>query len=375
MNWKFATSSCRGLITRAFRPGRGFIIAKSLLALIIVLLTGCSGDIRRSDELLVNNSFIRSESMSKESALLDESKLSRNSNDIPLRMQLVFYYSSKRLEEAEYRKNYIEHIQWFIKNAPDSNILSINPVIMEIDGKLAFETTRELWKINMAKYIKRPDIFANAAMFFLYNGDLRMAVSLLKHSIQLDPSYPEWHRRIGGAYREIGTNEIANNNKSDAINAALMEYRLVYKLTKGDQNKYYAMGDYCRAAYNAGEYIEAEYCSTNLLKAAFNYRDDWNYGNAIHYGNIIIGNIRLRNGDVVSARKHLIAAGNTPGSPQLRALGPDFSLAKRLLLAGDKKTVLKYLKLCSVFWRKEEKIQYWMRQINKGQIPDFNTVR
>ncbi|MEI6198193.1 MAG: hypothetical protein WCS42_28075, partial [Verrucomicrobiota bacterium] len=50
------------------------------------------------------------------------------------------------------------------------------------------------------------------------------------------------------------------------------------------------------------------------------------------------------------AAKYLLAAGKTPGSPQLNSFGPDFALAKELLILGQKEVVLQYLDLVGNFW-------------------------
>jgi hypothetical protein len=78
--------------------------------------------------------------------------------------------------------------------------------------------------------------------------------------------------------------------------------------------------------------------------------DDWNYGNLIHDAHVIRGKAHLASGDLDLAAKELIAASETPGSPQLDTFGPDFSLAWALLLAGRDDEVLAYLRGVARFW-------------------------
>ncbi|MDQ2731693.1 MAG: hypothetical protein M3Y56_08550, partial [Armatimonadota bacterium] len=63
-------------------------------------------------------------------------------------------------------------------------------------------------------------------------------------------------------------------------------------------------------------------------------RSSWQYGNNIHEANQILGLAALREGRVADAKRYLIAAGKTPGSPQLNSFGPHMVLAQELLSRG-----------------------------------------
>lgn len=84
-------------------------------------------------------------------------------------------------------------------------------------------------------------------------------------------------------------------------------------------------------------------------------RDDWNYGNAIHHGHIIIGRVAVRKGNLAKAAEHLLEAGKTPGSPHLATYGPDGQLARELLQKGRVKPVVRYLELCKEFWENADR--------------------
>jgi hypothetical protein len=109
-----------------------------------------------------------------------------------------------------------------------------------------------------------------------------------------------------------------------------------------------------------------------LLDRAQQYPDDWNYGNAIHHGNILHGRVLLRAGDVSSARQCLLNAGQTLGSPQLNSFGPSMSLARDLLERGQSDVVLSYLTLCRSFWKCDfGQLDRWETDITSGKTPDF----
>ena len=87
-----------------------------------------------------------------------------------------------------------------------------------------------------------------------------------------------------------------------------------------------------------------------LRDAETSDEDDWNYGNLIHHAHILRGKVFLQRGDVPGAAAELVAAGATPGSPQLDSFGPDFTLAWALLLANEDDAILTYLHAVARFW-------------------------
>jgi len=99
---------------------------------------------------------------------------------------------------------------------------------------------------------------------------------------------------------------------------------------------------------------------------------DWNSGNNIHHGNIILGRIALKSDKIEEAKEHLIKAGKTPGSPQLNSFGPNMTLAKELLQRHEKDVVFEYFELCSRFWKlRRDRLDRWSADVKEGKIPDF----
>jgi hypothetical protein len=133
----------------------------------------------------------------------------------------------------------------------------------------------------------------------------------------------------------------------------------------------------------AGMRAEAE-----ELLAAAGKKKDWNQGNVIFSANQTLGRIALKEGRIQDARRHLRAAGKTPGSPQLDSFGPEFVLARELLEHGateDRETVLAFLKDVERFWADPglqqddlsrrlaadhlKELQGWQEEIRDGNIP------
>lgn len=109
--------------------------------------------------------------------------------------------------------------------------------------------------------------------------------------------------------------------------------------------------DAALGALAAGDLTAAAEGAASLLQAAADSSpQDWNYGNLVHHGHIILGIVRLREGDIPAAEAELRAAAQTPGSPQLNSFGPDLSLAWALLRLDRDDTVLNYLHGIARFW-------------------------
>jgi hypothetical protein len=126
-----------------------------------------------------------------------------------------------------------------------------------------------------------------------------------------------------------------------------------------------------RAAFAAGEWARAEGLALDALEAA-KHGVFWWTGDAIHQGNIILGRLALRESKMEAAKRFLLAAGRTPGSSSLSALGPNMALAKDLLDSGETATVLAYLESCAQFWNGNRgKLAEWIALVRAGLTPDF----
>jgi hypothetical protein len=114
--------------------------------------------------------------------------------------------------------------------------------------------------------------------------------------------------------------------------------------------------------------------------------DDVNYDSAAHIGNIVLGQVALRENNVQKAAEHLLIAIRAPlRKPTSWLPEIDTTLARELHSAGQKDAVLEYLKLCEGLWNlKNEKelfeyqsraLKKWQEQIRQGQTPSFDFMK
>ena len=142
----------------------------------------------------------------------------------------------------------------------------------------------------------------------------------------------------------------------------------------GDQmRRFYALAELAKAALTARAIEKSAAYANELLSAAPRHRNDWNYGNAIHDGNMVLGLLALNQGNVKPASQYLLDAGSTPGSPQLNSFGPDMSLAQALLEKGERDTVLEYFSRCRTFWKMgRDNLDAWTETVRAGGMPNMS---
>jgi hypothetical protein len=144
------------------------------------------------------------------------------------------------------------------------------------------------------------------------------------------------------------------------------------KTAKTGEKRFCALDGASKKSFVAGDIEEARNYAQELMTLLPKYKGDWNYGNAIQDANLVFGRIAVREGNIEAAKKYLIAAGKSPGSPQMDSFGPNMTLAKDLLEKGERDAVLEYFMLCRKFWKMDHgKLDQWIQEVMDGKNPDF----
>jgi hypothetical protein len=139
-----------------------------------------------------------------------------------------------------------------------------------------------------------------------------------------------------------------------------------------EEETFYALDDAAKESFEVGKIEDAGKYAKDLLTLAPKYKGNWNYGNAIQDGNLVLGRIALKEGRTEEAKGCLIEAGKSPGSPQMNSFGPNVSLARDLLEKGERDVVLQYFDLCRKFWEMgHDKLDQWTKDVKAGKVPDF----
>ena len=94
-----------------------------------------------------------------------------------------------------------------------------------------------------------------------------------------------------------------------------------------------------------------------------------------YYGYFTKGMVALKKGDTGKAVEFLLKSGEISGSSGFNfGVGPNMSLAKALLEAGQKDAVIEFLGKCGKFWKNDQgRIAKWTAEIKDGKTPDFGS--
>lgn len=129
----------------------------------------------------------------------------------------------------------------------------------------------------------------------------------------------------------------------------------------------------CDVALEAAQAEAARTFANELLKIAASDPASWNTGNALYAGHVTLGRLALQENDLEGAKRHLLQAGKTPGSPQLNSFGPELQLAHDLLQRGERATVTEFLRAIAAFWEHgRTRTELWCFQIERGETPKLS---
>lgn len=137
------------------------------------------------------------------------------------------------------------------------------------------------------------------------------------------------------------------------------------------EEEFHALPDAAMAAWHLREIDVARRLADRVLSVAANFRDNWNFGNAINVGHNVLGLVALHDGLIAEAVLELHEAGETPGSPQLDSFGPSMQLARALARQGEFPAALEYLEQCRSFWKMGNVwLDLWEEKLHAREVPN-----
>lgn len=294
-----------------------------------------------------------------------EKKVTDNPRDIDTRTMLLGYYFSART--ADRAKHKSAHVLWLIKNSPEAEVLG-SPYggLDHILNRKNFAKAKALWLKQLEQQPENLVILKNASDFFT-TGDPDKTEELLLRGQTLDPKNPAWPMSLGHHYSRSMI-IMRSKLRIETASIALSQFELAYELSE-HPDRDALLTELGKLAFAAEEMEKAKSYAKLMIESD---SQDWNYGNKIHHGNNILGRVALAAGDVEEAKKRLIKAARTPGSPQLDSFGPNMQLANELLQAGEKEVVLECFDLCENFWEMgADRLEGWRKSVRAGTQPNF----
>jgi hypothetical protein len=189
-----------------------------------------------------------------------------------------------------------------------------------------------------------------------------LAQDLYERARAIEPDDPRWTLKLAQLHSR---NTLRSTDSAGEAKLALSEAERALAMGASD-------AALAQMAFDAGDMVKARNYAEQLIATAARTREGWNVGNLIHKGNLVLGRIAVREGRIADALTFLQRSGETPGSPQLNSFGPNMSLAKDLLEAGQTRAVLAYFEQCRVFWKMGgARLDIWAGEVGAGKVPNF----
>jgi tetratricopeptide (TPR) repeat protein len=320
--------------------------------------------------------FSRGTQLSTQAAGKLEEALKSDQGNLADRIELLAFYSSKSYKEGltpEDLTNRREHILWVIDHQPSSTFAS-SPEASFMDDRdpEGISLGKKLWSQQVQANPANSRILYNAGRFFSWSDDWQQSEQFLERAYATDPKNHDIAAFLAAIYwRDARKSESAERLTTFALKS-LKVYEQALKDASSARERLHDLPEVAQAAFEAGEYSRAAEYSEEALDLAAQPEYSSDKADALHYSNIVLGRIDLRQGDSRDASAHLLKAAAITGNPHLDTFGPNMILAKELLDKGNQQSVLAYFDLCSKFWKDDDgKLAAWRAAVLSGKSPDF----
>ncbi len=306
-----------------------------------------------------------------------ENMLSKNLDDVDIRMLLTVYYSIHMNESDKHVKSFIQNIEWFEKKHPGSVFLNLQYAVMGATDKSELISNGIInWGV-VKEYITSPVTLETTASWFDHNGGETIGELLYERMYAKDPDSAKTGCDYA-FYYAMKAQGAKGEEKRIFSGRAISAYEKALTLDNPKDRIMHILVRLAQVFFDSGRFAEARERAERLLIDAYKQDDNMNetqkrhkYGLEIHRANIILGRIELCAGNIEKAKAYLLESARDIDAPVLSSFGPRFSLAEELFDKGEYDVILQYLDLCQVFWHKGKVLDLWRSQIKAGKKPEF----
>jgi tetratricopeptide (TPR) repeat protein len=347
---------------------------------LVVIASIAVGFYSLRDVLADRLSFIyfgRGTQLSKQGADNLEENLKSDPNSFADRIELLAFYSFKITGDGltpEELANRREHILWVIAHQPASTFAADHAAAFDPYGRdpEGLQQGKKLWLQQLQTKPTDTRFVYNAGRFFAWVDDWKQSEELLERAYAMKPENHDIASFLAGLYWRDARHSSTSEQVTSMAAKSFKVFGRALNDTHDPRERLNDLPDAAQAAFEAGEYEQAAAYSKEVLSLAEQPEHADNNADAIHYGDIVLGRIALRHGDVTAASAYLLKAAKIKGNPHLDTFGPNMMLAKELFEKGERKSVLEYFDLCGKFWADDEKkLDQWRSAVTSGSGPNF----
>jgi tetratricopeptide (TPR) repeat protein len=293
------------------------------------------------------------------------------------RIELLAFYNAKIYQgglQPEELANRRAHILWIIEHEPASKFASSPMAAFEVTARdpEGIEQADKLWLQQVQARPRDARILYNAGRFFFWVHNTNQSEELLERAYAIEPANHDIASSLAGLYWTDATRASSAAQVAATATKALGVFEQALRDAHDPRERLNDLPDAAQAAFEAGDYDRAATYAKEVLSLAEQPEYADRNGDAVHYGNTVLGRIALRNGDTATATAHLLKSAAISGNPHLDTYGPNMMLAKELLEKGERKSVLEYFDRCGKFWTEDDgKLEEWRSAVLSGKNPDF----
>ena len=294
-----------------------------------------------------------------------ERQLREDPDNLELRIKRLGFLFAKELPRAR-------EVLWLARQHPSVDLAGFTVFRRDEDPEV-YEQVRLVWQY-LVEDSPENSVYREQAARFASHDDPTYTEALYREGASLDPAEARWPEHLGNLLMRRSTSVTDAAVATALAGEAVQAFERAYELESWDFRRHGIQIDIARAAVAAGLVHVASTAANLVLRDASQFERTWQYGNAIHWAHIVLGQVALRN-NLEIACGELTLAGRTRGSPQLNSFGPDLELAQSLLDLGRTDTVLDYLRECKRFWEMDRgALDQWIHQISAGERPTLKVA-
>jgi tetratricopeptide (TPR) repeat protein len=294
-------------------------------------------------------------------ALELEKHLEDDPDDFETRVRLIGFYFRARYESPQLRRTRLRHVTWFVDHHPGDPLLDpYAEISRDLDGRLAYVRLKNRWIDQVKAHDREPGVMLNAARFFIPEEPY-LSQLYLKKAQQLEPEEGRWAHELSMLYTQwgLGYEQLAFEECARAL-----------KHRAGTADAFTDLVNLPKFALAAGDITKATEAADALLLMPMQAPDHWLQGEVLQSAHTTLGRIALVNGDIESAKGHLLQSVSGTSSPRTASYGPDRELAAELLQRGQTDVVLEWMNRCEQIWAGgRNQIDHWRKVMAQGVSP------
>jgi hypothetical protein len=273
-----------------------------------------------------------------------ERRLLEDSSNLELRLLLLGFYERGSHHDGDVRsEEFLRHLIWMIQNHPDNQVLS--HMQNYCYDNHSFRRAKWHWLRAVKLNSSNPTILNNAAHCFRSPAP-KLAEKMWRKAQEIEPLNEEWPRELSFLFRLAIYKRKSRVFAERCIEEGKKALELHKKFPKNSYLETYmemTVRQLAEVSLEFGLLSDAKHFGLYLTKRGL--RDGKltrKHKFEHHMGNSILGTAELTAGNIEGAREHLLKM-PVLGDPYWRH---DLLLARAMLEAGEKQSVVEYLNDC-----------------------------